>query len=264
MLVEEDGAPIAALPVATFIRTVRLDATGRRLIWTMTWSDGRESDSWLEEVPLDVPPYDTFVLPEATNNSRFGDIESEDEAASLFSMRWWKPAPTARVAAVISTKRLANDLDMIKWRLNKSELDQVNTPEQTRRTVGTHPPATPATRHHSFMWIRWTRRRAQARPPQTSVVCRETHLTSPIRSHRACAHPVSEFVHVTQKTRRERERGHAGHRHSQQDAGCPRYTCRDSLFDICLQSRLVGVFDISRHLPGNAVTRATCREHVGT
>ena len=201
-----DGAPIAALPVATFIRTVRLDATGRRLIWTMTWSDGRESDSWLEEVPLDVPPYDTFVLPEATNNSRFGDIESEDEAASLFSMRWWKPAPTARVAAVISTKRLANDLDMIKWRLNKSELDQVNTPEQTRRTVGTHPPATPATRHHSFMWIRWTRRRAQARPPQTSVVCRETHLTSPIRSHRACAHPVSEFVHVTQKNQRERER----------------------------------------------------------
>ena len=99
-MVEEDGAPIAALPVATFIRTVRLDATGRRLIWTMTWSDGRESDSWLEEVPLDVPPYDTFVLPEATNNSRFGDIESEDEAASLFSMRWWKPAPTARVAAV--------------------------------------------------------------------------------------------------------------------------------------------------------------------
>ena len=100
MLVEKDGAPIAALPVATFIRTVRLDATGRRLIWTMTWSNGRESDSWLEEVPLDVPPYDTFVLPEATNNSRFGDIESEDEAASLFSMRWWKPAPTARVAAV--------------------------------------------------------------------------------------------------------------------------------------------------------------------
>ena len=99
MLVEEDGAPIAALSVANYIRTVRLNTTGRRLLWKLTWSDGRESDSWLEEVPWDVRPHDTFVLPEATNNSGFGDFESEDEAASLFSMRWWKPAPTARVAA---------------------------------------------------------------------------------------------------------------------------------------------------------------------
>ena len=187
MLVEEDGAPIAALPVATFIRTVRLDATGRRLIWTMTWSDGRESDSWLEEVPLDVPPYDTFVLPEATNNSRFGDIELEDDAASLFSMRWWKPAPTARVAAVISTKRLTNDLDMIKWRLNKSELDQVNTPEQTRRTVGTHPPATPATRHHSSRSCGYAGRGGGLKParhkPLSCVARHISHLPSAPIAH---------------------------------------------------------------------------------
>ena len=73
-MVEEDGAPIAALSVANYIRTVRLNTTGRRLLWKLTWSDGRESDSWLEEVPWDVRPHDTFVLPEATNNSGFGDM----------------------------------------------------------------------------------------------------------------------------------------------------------------------------------------------
>ena len=67
MLVEDDGAPIAALPVVIYIRTVRLNTTGRRLLWTLTWSDGRESDSWLEEMPRDVRSHDTFVLPEATN-----------------------------------------------------------------------------------------------------------------------------------------------------------------------------------------------------
>ena len=56
------------------VSTLRLDATGRTLLWTLTWSDGSESDSRLEEVPRDVRPYDTFVPPEATNNSGFGDM----------------------------------------------------------------------------------------------------------------------------------------------------------------------------------------------
>ena len=60
--------------------------------------------------------------------------------------------PAAQLS--ISTERLTNDHDVIKWRLNMSELDKANTPKQTQRKVGTHarshpPPAT--TRQHVDM-----------------------------------------------------------------------------------------------------------------
>ena len=37
---------------------------------------------------------------------------------------------------------------------------------------------------------------------------------------------------------------------------CPGRRCRDKSFVICLKPRFVGVFDMSRYLPGYAVTRA--------
>ena len=60
--------------------------------------------------------------------------------------------PAAQLS--ISTERLTSDLDVIKWRLSKTELDKANTPKQTQRKVGTHarshpPPAT--TRQHVDM-----------------------------------------------------------------------------------------------------------------
>jgi len=54
--------------------------------------------------------------------------------------------PAAQLS--ISTERLTSDLDVIKWRLSKTELDKANTPKQTQRKVGTHQ-IPPTTRHHS-------------------------------------------------------------------------------------------------------------------